>query len=66
MQVASPEVFNAMMMLRDTLMSYMGLVLPSAIPNPDDAAMLSMSMAGQLPQGSPSGAPAGPSKGSPE
>jgi len=66
MQVASPEVFNAMMMLRDTLMSYMGLVLPSAIPNPDDAAMLSVSMAGQLPQGSASGAPAGSSKGSSE
>jgi hypothetical protein len=37
---ASPEVVDAFGKLRLTLMSFMGLTLPGAVPNPDDAAML--------------------------
>lgn len=49
-QKASVAVMNSLGMLRDTLVSFMGLSLPAAIPNPDDAAMLSMGMTG-APQG---------------
>lgn len=45
MAVASAEVQNAFIEYHKTLMSFMGLVLPNALPNPDDMAML-----GQLDQ----------------
>lgn len=52
MQAASVEVHNAMRQLRLTAIRFMGLALPNAIPNPDDAAMLSMSgVPGSLPEG---------------
>lgn len=38
---ASPAVHNVMRQLRLTVINFMGLTLPNAIPNPDDAAMLS-------------------------
>jgi len=40
MAVAGPEVQNAFIEYHKTLMSFMGLVLPNALPNPDDVAML--------------------------
>lgn len=52
MQVASPSVHNAMRLLRATIINFMGLSLPNAIPNPDDAAMLAMA---GTPQSLPSG-----------
>lgn len=50
--MASPEVQDAFLAYRDDLMSFMGMVLPSAIPNPEDAALLNATapMPG-LPQG---------------
>lgn len=58
MMHASVEVVNAMKMFRDTLLSFMGLTLPAAIPNPDDAALLSGGVApppgAPAPQGVPS------------
>lgn len=49
MQAASPAVINAFKLGRETLIGYMGLTLPNAIPNMDDAAMLA------LPPGGPDG-----------
>jgi hypothetical protein len=40
MAVASPEVQDAFKMYRERLIDSMGMTLPSAIPNPDDLAML--------------------------
>jgi len=40
MGVASAEVQNAFIDYHKTMMSFMGLVLPNALPNPDDVAML--------------------------
>jgi hypothetical protein len=40
MAVATAEVQNAFIEYHKTLMSFMGLVLPNALPNPDDVAML--------------------------
>ena len=48
MQVASPGVFNAFKLFRSTLISYMGLTLPAAVPNPDDAALLSQLQPGMM------------------
>lgn len=45
MSMADAEVQNAFIGYHKTLMSFMGLVLPNALPNPDDVAML-----GQLDQ----------------
>ena len=68
MQVAQPAVHNAFKQLRLTILSYMGMILPQGIPNPDDAAMLQQSfmsaappaagMPGMLPQGNQMGSPA--------
>lgn len=41
MQKASPAVVDAFNMLRQTLMSYMGPMLPGNLPSPDQLAMLS-------------------------
>jgi hypothetical protein len=40
MMVASPEVQNAFTRYKQTLLDFLGLVLPAAVPNPDDLAML--------------------------
>lgn len=40
MAVATAEVQNAFIEYHKTLTSFMGLVLPNALPNPDDMAML--------------------------
>jgi hypothetical protein len=40
MAVAGAEVQNAFIEYHKTLMGFMGLVLPNALPNPDDVAML--------------------------
>lgn len=40
MALASPAVVDAFKAYRDTLLSYSGMVLPAAVPNPDDLAML--------------------------
>ena len=40
MAVASAEVQNAFIEYHKTMMGFMGLVLPNALPNPDDVAML--------------------------
>lgn len=40
MAVASAEVQNAFIDYHKTMMGFMGLVLPNALPNPDDVAML--------------------------
>lgn len=40
MSVASAEVQDAFINYHKTLMGFMGLVLPNALPNPDDVAML--------------------------
>jgi hypothetical protein len=57
MGVASAEVQNAFIEYHKTLMGFMGLVLPNALPNPDDVAMLSRldQQVAQM-QGSPVGA----------
>lgn len=49
LQSASPAVVDAFDMFRETLISYMGLTLPAATPNPDDMAMLA-AMGGGPPQ----------------
>lgn len=59
-QKMSVPVINALGELRDTMISFMGMVLPAAIPNPDDAAMLSMGMGGT---GSPAGSVPSPMQG---
>jgi hypothetical protein len=67
MQMASPAVQEAFKMYREHLMDYMGMVLPAAIPNPDDLAMLRMmGEQGPNPQG-PAGPPGagGPPQGGP-
>jgi hypothetical protein len=54
MQMASPEVVNAFRSFREALMQFAGISLPEAVPNPDDAAMLSGGMPGmQGPPGMP-------------
>lgn len=58
MAVAGAEVQNAFIEYHKTLMSFMGLVLPNALPNPDDVAMLGqldqqMAQMQQLQQGAP-------------
>jgi hypothetical protein len=50
MSVASASVHNAMKQFRSTLINFMGLSLPAAVPNPDDAAMLSQMSMQQGPQ----------------
>jgi len=40
MAVASAEVQNAFIEYHKTMLGFMGLVLPNALPNPDDVAML--------------------------
>lgn len=40
MSVASAEVQDAFINYHKTLMGFMGLVMPNALPNPDDVAML--------------------------
>lgn len=47
-RLASVEIHDAFAQYRDTLMSFSGQVLPAAVPNPDDAAMLQAQMLGQL------------------
>lgn len=55
LQYASVEVQNAFLDLQETLLSSMGMTLPSALPNPDEAAMLGMmpppELQGALPGG---------------
>lgn len=59
-QKASVEVINALGQLRNTMIDFMGLTLPNAIPNPDDAAMLSAGIGGSgMPQGSVPALPPG-------
>lgn len=41
MAVASPEVVNEFRMYRQSLINFMGLTLPEAVPNPDDLAVMS-------------------------
>lgn len=60
MAVASVDVTNAFRAYRETLMMWMGTVLPQGAPNPDDAAILGSMGRGQLPaspmmQGQPPG-----------
>lgn len=62
MAVSSAEVQNAFIEYHKTLMSFMGLVLPNALPNPDDVAMLGkldqqMAQMQGMPQGAPQGMP---------
>lgn len=66
MQVASPAVHNAFKLGRETLISWMGLTLPRAVPNPDDAALLSMGAGSMpmLPGSMPASMPMGMSQGS--
>lgn len=61
MQAAAPPILNEFKRARATLISYMGLTLPAAIPNPDDAAMLAMGGAPMpmLPPGMPGSEPPG-------
>lgn len=44
MSMASVEVQDEFKRYRETLMQYLGLSLPEAVPNPDDAAMLGAQM----------------------
>lgn len=60
MRAASPDVIDAFAMYRQTLMNFMGLTLPNAVPNPDDAAMLSGMGGGMSPSPSPEGMQEGP------
>lgn len=64
MQKASPTVVDEFQKLHDTCVEWMGLALPAAVPNPDDAAMLGQpgmpmmgmgGMAGALPGGTDGG-----------
>lgn len=61
MQAAAPPILNEFKRARATLISYMGLTLPAAVPNPDDAAMLAMGGAPMpmLPPGMPGSEPPG-------
>jgi hypothetical protein len=49
MMMASPDVQDEFMKFRSFMLESMGMVLPAAVPNPDDAAMLSMAMQDRLP-----------------
>lgn len=40
MMKASLEVRQTMILFRDSMINFMGMVLPGSIPNPDDAAMI--------------------------
>jgi hypothetical protein len=40
MSVASPEVMDAFRLYRLQLITYLGVMLPEAVPNPEDSAML--------------------------
>jgi len=51
MAVASDKVQNACITYHETLLDFMGLTLPQAIPNPDDAALLQQIEQGQQPDG---------------
>lgn len=62
MRVASKEVIDSFKRLRETLMMFMGMVLPAQVPNPDDAAIIGMGMG---PQAGASGPMLGPSAGPP-
>jgi hypothetical protein len=46
MKMASPDVQDEFMKLREFLLESMGLVLPAAVPNPDDMALLTQGAAG--------------------
>jgi len=50
MAVSSASVQNSMKQFRMALINFMGLTLPAAVPNPDDAAMLSQMSMQQGPQ----------------
>lgn len=54
-RLASVDVQDAFALYRDTLLQFSGRVLPEAVPNPDDAAMLMG--AGATPGGPPSSPP---------
>lgn len=45
MQMASQEVIQAFVLIKQWLISSMGMTLPSAVPNPDDMALLQQSAA---------------------
>lgn len=56
LQVASPEVTDAFIMFRETLMQWMGLVMPEGVPALDEAAAMTAPPqlpGGQQPQGQP-------------
>ena len=55
MQVASPEVINAFIMFRETLLQWMGLTMPENVPALDEAA--AMTAPPQLPAGQPTPQP---------
>jgi len=65
MAAASPDVQDAFASYRDFLMGAMGLVLPAAVPNPDDMSMLRQGIAdqgfpvGESPDALPEGQDAG-------
>lgn len=61
MAKASPQVQDELVAYRDTLMQWMGLTLPNAIPNPDDVALAQSAQ--QNPQVGPghNGTPSTPS-----
>lgn len=48
-QHASSDVLSNLRTLRLTALNYMGLVLPAAMPNPDDAALLSQPPSNMMP-----------------
>lgn len=56
LQHASPEVQNVFLDLQNTLLDSMGMVLPAAVPNPDEAAMME-AQAAQAGQGALPGGP---------
>ena len=56
MMVASPEVQNQFSRYKQTLIEFMGLSLPEAVPNPDDLAMLTK-IDQQLARGGQGGTP---------
>lgn len=53
MRAASEEIHREFKALRETLLTWMGLVLPAAIPNPDEAALLGASMMENTPDALP-------------
>jgi len=65
MALAEASVQNAFIEYHKTLVGFMGLVLPNALPNPDDMAMLSkldqqMAQMGSMQGGAPAPQPAMP------